>query len=254
MSAKASYHHGNLRRELMDEALRVIRDKGVEAASLRSIAANLGVSHAAPYHHFADRTALLRELAHEGMGLMDERMAAAETRAGDDPGERLLGIGLAYVTFAVERPDYYAVIASPELMAAEGEAASPRGDGVGAYAEGATDDRVEVPDVGTPVDAASPASDHGGEDGPMWMRLMRAVADCQGAGVLPPGDTLVLGVALWSMVHGLAELWRLGVVQPLPQAAAGLEPLARQVLGAAMASLRAAAQHTSAAEAAGGAV
>ena len=115
MAAKDTYHHGNLRRALLDEALAVIADKGVEGLSLREVSSRVGVSHTAPYHHFADKTALVHALAHEGMALMDERMAAAEQAAGDDPKLRLLGIGMAYVTFAVERPDYYAAINAPEI-------------------------------------------------------------------------------------------------------------------------------------------
>ena len=73
------------------------------------------MSHAAPYHHFADKTALVHALAHEGMSLMDDRMAAAEEAAAATPTERLLGIGMAYVIFAVERPDYYAAMNAPEI-------------------------------------------------------------------------------------------------------------------------------------------
>ncbi len=115
MSAKDTYHHGNLRRALLDEALVVIAEKGVEGLSLRDVATRVGVSHAAPYHHFADKTALIHALAHEGMSHMDDAMAAAEEAAGEDPKAQLLGIGMAYVTFAVEHPDYYAAFNAPEI-------------------------------------------------------------------------------------------------------------------------------------------
>ena len=124
MAAKDTYHHGNLRRALLDEALAVIADKGVEGLSLREVSSRVGVSHTAPYHHFADKTALVHALAHEGMALMDERMAAAEREAGDDPKLRLLGIGMAYVTFAVERPDYYAAFNAPEVNNPEAQVES----------------------------------------------------------------------------------------------------------------------------------
>ena len=202
MSAKDAYHHGNLRRALLDEALVVIGEKGVEGLSLREVAARVGVSHAAPYHHFADKTALVHALAHEGMALMDERMAAAEDAAGEDPQARLLGIGMAYVQFAVEHPDYYAAFNAPELTAG-GE-------------------QIEQPPE---------------QQGDMWGRLMSAVVACQQAGCLPQGDPVILGVYLWSLVHGVAELWRSGTLAQLPQAREGLEPLARQVLSAALGSV-----------------
>jgi AcrR family transcriptional regulator len=209
MAAKDTYHHGNLRRALLDAALAVIADKGVEGLSLREVSSRVGVSHTAPYHHFADKTALVHALAHEGMALMDERMAAAEREAGDDPKKRLLGIGMAYVTFAVERPDYYAAFNAPEVNNPEAQVESEQPD----EAQGNT-----------------------------WQRLLDAIIACQQAGELPQGDPVVLGVYLWSLVHGLAELWRSGPLSLMPQAADGLEPLAHQVLSAALGSMEAAAE------------
>jgi AcrR family transcriptional regulator len=209
MSAKDAYHHGNLRRALLDEALVLIAEKGVEGLSLREVASRVGVSHAAPYHHFADKTALVHALAHEGMQLMDDQMAAAEKAAGDDPGARLLGIGMAYVVFAVERPDYYAAMNA--LEANESEARK---------------------------DAVQPEEGQGNT----WLRLLHAIVACQQTGDIPQGDPVILGVYLWSLVHGLAELWRSGPLVQMPQAADGLEPMARLVLMAALGSMEAAAQ------------
>jgi AcrR family transcriptional regulator len=203
MSSKDTYHHGNLRRALKDEALVLIAEKGVEGLSLREVASRVGVSHAAPYHHFADRAALVHALAHEGMALMDERMAAAEAAAMDDPRARLAAIGLAYVEFAVERPDYYAAFTAPDCGFGE-----PR--------------REQPPEP----------------SGDTWGRLLNAVEACQQDHALPPGDPTVLAVYLWSLVHGLAELWRLGSFEGLPVSRDGLRPLAEQVLGAALASMR----------------
>src|SRR5918997_1456843 len=66
--ARRSYHHGNLRRALLDEALATIRDKGVEGLTLREIGARLGVSRSALYRHFADKRALLTTVATEAVG------------------------------------------------------------------------------------------------------------------------------------------------------------------------------------------
>lgn len=206
MAARDGYHHGNLRRALMDEALAVVAEHGVGGLSLRDIASRLGVSHAAPYHHFADKSALLRSLAFEGMSVMDIAMEQAESLAGDDPGDRLLGIGLAYACFAVEHPEYYAAMTAPEL----GATAAPQSE--------------------------EPAEEHGHT----WERLFGAVTACQRAGALPQGDPVVLSVAMWSVVHGMVELWRSGPLSLMPQAAGGFEPFARQVLLAALGSMRSA--------------
>lgn len=200
MSAKSAYHHGDLRRALLDEALSVIAQKGVAGLSLRDVAARTGVSHAAPYHHFADKTALLTVLAREGMELMDARMAEAQEAAGVDPVERLLAVGIAYVTFAVDHPDYYAAFTAPELAALQRSA-----------------DEAPL-----------------GDRGVMWARLMDAAIACQKVGELPPGDPVVVCVHLWSLVHGLAELWRTGPLPQLPHAAGGVEPFTREVLSLAL--------------------
>jgi AcrR family transcriptional regulator len=209
MSAKDTYHHGNLRRALLDEALVLIAEKGVEGLSLREVASRIGVSHAAPYHHFADKPALVHALAHEGMSLMDDQMAAAEEASGGDPNERLLGIGMAYVVFAVERPDYYAAMNAPEI----------------------NNPAAQLPEF-QPDDA----------QGNTWQRLVNAILACQEAGEMPQGDPVILGVYLWSLVHGLAELWRNGPLSLMPQSTNGLEPMARQVLMAALGSMEAAAE------------
>ncbi|MDO9108372.1 MAG: TetR/AcrR family transcriptional regulator, partial [Coriobacteriia bacterium] len=175
MSATDTYHHGDLRRALLDAALVLIGKKGVAGLSLREVAAGVGVSHAAPYHHFADKTALIHALGNEGMELLDAHMASAEKAAGDDPRARLLGIGMAYVTFAVQHPEYYATFSSPEMQTPP------------SAKEAAASDR-------TP--------------GGTWVRLFNAVLACQASGDLPAGDPMVLAVYLWSLVHGLAELWR----------------------------------------------
>jgi AcrR family transcriptional regulator len=195
MDTGDTYHHGDLRRALMEGALACIRDSGLEGLSLRRVASAAGVSHTAPYHHFESKGELVRALGYEGLGRLDERMGAAEAEAGGDPLERLLAIGAAYVTFAVDRPDYYAAMRAPEM-------AQPHAGGA-----------VE-------------------EHGESWERLVRAVVACQGTGSLPAGDPTVLAVGMWSLVHGLAELWATSPIPALPAAARGCGPFTEAVLRA----------------------
>lgn len=193
MPPQDTYHHGHLRRALMDGALTVIRERGLEALSLREVAAAAGVSTAAPYHHFADKGALVRSLGYEALGRLDERMAEAEAAAGADPLERLLAIGEAYVGFALERPDYYAAMRSHEM---------------------------------TEPHEPEQAEEHG----ETWERLVRAVAACQRSGTLPAGDAMVTDVGMWSLVHGLADLATSGPLLAMPQAADGPAVFVRRVL------------------------
>jgi len=112
-----AYHHGNLREALLERAARVIATDGVEAVSLRALARDLDVSHAAPGRHFADRGALLVELAREGFRRSIEAMDAGAERAGADPVVRYRALGRSYVQFAIEHPSYFRAINHPEVLA-----------------------------------------------------------------------------------------------------------------------------------------
>lgn len=111
-SARESYHHGNLRRELMDAALRLVSEGGPDAFTVSEAAREAGVSSGAPYRHFADRRALLRAIAGEGRELHAEALQAADR--GSDPRRRVVAIGEAEVRFAVDHPAYYRVMWAPE--------------------------------------------------------------------------------------------------------------------------------------------
>jgi AcrR family transcriptional regulator len=112
-----NYHHGNLRRELLDRAAHVIAEQGVEALSLRALAQELGVSHAAPARHFKDKRDLLRALAKEGFQKITEYILSAANAAGPDPLERYAALGRAFVRFSQEFPAYYKVAIHPEVNA-----------------------------------------------------------------------------------------------------------------------------------------
>jgi AcrR family transcriptional regulator len=112
-----AYHHGNLREALLERAAEVIAERGIEALSLRALARDLGVSHAAPRAHFADRRALLCELAKEGFRLSVDALHAGAKAAGPDPVARYRALGRAYVQFARENPSYFRAINHPEVQA-----------------------------------------------------------------------------------------------------------------------------------------
>lgn len=102
--ATRRYHHGDLRAVLLDEAERSIARGGVDALSLRQLARDVGVSHAAPARHFRDKQALLDALALNGFQELNRRMVDAAT----GPGElmsRFRGVARAYLGFAVEHAD-----------------------------------------------------------------------------------------------------------------------------------------------------
>ena len=119
-----SYHHGNLRQALIDQAVQTIRQHGVAGLTLRGVGADLRVSRTALYRHFADKGALLAAVATDGFRTF--RAALTEAWAGGGRGRAgFEAMGLAYVRFAVANPSHYRVMfggfvdhagADPELV------------------------------------------------------------------------------------------------------------------------------------------
>jgi AcrR family transcriptional regulator len=103
------YHHGDLRRALLDAAVDEIGTHGLATLSLRELARQVGVSHAAPRHHFGDKTGLLTAMAAEGF----QRLAGDLGAAWDSSGS-FLEVGVAYVRFAIENPVHFEVMYRPD--------------------------------------------------------------------------------------------------------------------------------------------
>jgi len=113
-----AYHHGDLRRALVGAACDLLERDGQDALSLRRVAAAAGVSRAAPYHHFAGKDALLAAVAAEGFRALGESMRrhAADV---EDPSERLCGIGVGYVVYAVDHPALFRLMQGPYFSGAD---------------------------------------------------------------------------------------------------------------------------------------
>lgn len=105
-----SYHHGDLRQAVLDAAVQTIEENGVGSINLRDLARTVGVSHAAPAHHFGDKAGLMTAIAAEGFDLLAEGMEASAGRS-----DALIESGVAYVRFAVGHPAHFAVMFRPEL-------------------------------------------------------------------------------------------------------------------------------------------
>jgi AcrR family transcriptional regulator len=100
--ADRPYHHGNLRTALLAEAERTLREQGIGQLTLRDLARQAGVSHAAPRRHFADRQALLDALAEAGFLRLGDELRAAIESAGDDYETQLRAAATAYIRFATQ--------------------------------------------------------------------------------------------------------------------------------------------------------
>lgn len=102
MTEERPFHHGNLRAALLDAAGRALRERGADQLSLRDLAREVGVSHAAPRRHFADRQALLDALAEDGFARLDGALRAALAGTDDDFSAHMRAAVTAYIRFATE--------------------------------------------------------------------------------------------------------------------------------------------------------
>jgi AcrR family transcriptional regulator len=135
--ARAPYHHGDLRHALLVAAAKLVEEEGVEALTLRELARRVGVSHAAPAHHFTDKGGLLAELAADGFESLGRRLTACSARRAGD--KRLRDVGRAYIEFAREQPGHYRIMFGRALAEA---ASSPRLAEAGARAFRALEEAV----------------------------------------------------------------------------------------------------------------
>lgn len=175
MSTRAQpYHHGDLRAALLEAALTSTRAGGPAALSLREVTRTVGVSPAAAYRHFSDRSLLLRAVAlevQERMGQTMRRRMRAPRNA--TPGERALrrlrGVGLGYIAFALDEPGWFEA----------------------AFFGDATDRPTDVPITAPP---------------PPFALLTVALDECVEAGLLTDDRRPDAEFTCWSAVHGCAEL------------------------------------------------
>lgn len=165
-----SYHHGDLRQALINAALELVTDQDVRSLSLREVARRVGVSHTAPYRHFADKDALLATVAEEGFETLSCSLQAGTQQQTDDPLKQLEAAGVAYVRYAIEHPSHYRVM-------------------FGAY-------EVNKQTYLSLADASKQA----------LMVLVNVIVEGQKAGVVRSGEPRQLAQAAWALVHGLAML------------------------------------------------
>ena len=111
-----SYHHGNLRAELLDTAIEQLRESGVEDLSLRALARTLGVSQTAPYRHFADKNELLAAMATRGYRNLLNSLREASASSDDCPQNQLIAFAHAYVDYAANNPQLFKLMFGPAVQ------------------------------------------------------------------------------------------------------------------------------------------
>jgi AcrR family transcriptional regulator len=164
------YHHGDLKNALIEAGVDILSKEGVQGLSLRKVARKVGVSHAAPYAHFADKQALIAAIATEGYTKLYQELAQAAANHPDNPAQRLIEVAWAYVQFATDEPDHFKVTFSGNV---EQEADYPE------YVEQSKKSLNLVTSL---------------------------VSDCQQAGLLRSGDSDLLAISIWAAIHGFIFL------------------------------------------------
>jgi len=105
---------GDLRQRILDTARAMLDEQGAAGLSLREVARRAGVTHQAPYHHFADRESILAELVAQGFEELERRLAKAHAKAGE-PAATLAASAMAYVGFALDHPGVFRIMFRSDL-------------------------------------------------------------------------------------------------------------------------------------------
>ena len=166
--ATTPYHHGDLRRALIDTALAMVTEEGAWNFTLREVARRAGVSHAAPYNHFEDKAALLAEVAALGFESLRQALEAAARGHPRSARQAFAGIGAAYVRFGVEHPAHYRLMFGAELA-----------------------DKARHPAL------------HAASEAAFRVLLTGVLERAQASGQVRRGPVHDQALAAWSLVHGL---------------------------------------------------
>lgn len=162
------YHHGDLRRALLQAAVRTIGSHGVDGLTLRGVGSALGVSRTALYRHFTDKAALLAAVGAEGFRMLRAELSESWEREGRGPSG-FQAMGAAYVRFAVAHPSHYRVMFGADIVAAGHTDLAQEGTGA-------------------------------------FQVLVDAIVELQEQGLARRDDSRQMALFVWSATHGVAML------------------------------------------------
>ncbi len=166
----SSYHHGDLKNALIAAGVKILSEEGASGLSLRKVAHEAGVSHAAPYAHFEDKQALLAAISTEGYRRLYKAIRTAVDRHPDDAAAQLVEGAWAYVKFALDDRAHFQLTMS-----------------------GAVEKEHAYPAL---VETSKQS----------FSLVVAIVEACQEAGVLREGLPHLVAVGVWSLMHGFVSL------------------------------------------------
>lgn len=164
------YHHGDLKNALIEAAIDILAEEGVQGLSLRKVAARAGVSHAAPYAHFTDKQALIAAVSTEGYRRLAGQLQSAIELYPNDPLRQLIEGAWAYIEFALDDPAHFKITLS-----------------------GVVEKEQDYPALVKATESA-------------FVLLEQIVGTCQQADILRPSAEDLMAVSVWSVIHGLVTL------------------------------------------------
>jgi AcrR family transcriptional regulator len=170
MARKKNYHHGDLKNALIKAGVDILAREGVAGLSLRKVAGRAGVSHTAPYSHFADKQALIAAISTEGFRELYERVQRVMERYEGKPARQLIEVAWEYVQFAMDDPDRFKVMFS-----------------------GVLEKEKDYPEFVT-------------ESQNNFRQVVELVELNQRSGVLKAGSSDLMTLSAWGIVHGLIML------------------------------------------------
>ena len=180
MAGRVRYHHGDLRKALVDAGLEILEAEGVGQLTLRGVAARAGVSHAAPAHHFPTLRSLLTALAAVAFERFDRAMAEARAGAPPDPASQVTAASAGYLRFALGNPGLFRLMFSADRI----DWSDP------ALCRAAEASRAQLSAVAAPI--------------------------CEHAGLADPEARLDVERLVWAAAHGQAHLAIEGKLGPIP--------------------------------------
>ena len=168
--AATNYHHGDLKNALIQAGVKILAREGVSGLSLRKVAKQAGVSHAAPYSHFADKQALIAAISTEGFKQLHVRIEEIISVNKNNPAALLVETAWAYMQFALNEPDRFKLMFSSVL-----------------------EKEKEYPDY---VQYSQQN----------FSQIVEIVKICQAEKILRTDSPELTTVSVWSAVHGLIML------------------------------------------------
>lgn len=169
-AAKKRYHHGDVRNACVKAALGLAKSAGLDNVTLRNVADRVGVSRTAPYRHFGCKRDLLAASAALGFRQLEQEIRAASEAAANDMIDRLHAGCSAYARFGADNPSLYRLMFGSDFN---------------------EDEYPELTEAGTAA----------------FGYLVGVLEDAQAEGRVKPGNAQEQGVAIWSAIHGVVNLY-----------------------------------------------